>query len=609
MLEMRGSYLKRNFLIVATICIIFVLYLSPNVLAQTQANINFENRSYEKFSTNLNGEWLFFPDELLQPKEFRSQLKLSDGEKIELPNKFQDNITKGTYTTTLNFSDEFIGKRVRFIVPFQSSAYQMYVNDRLVVKNGFQRSTLLDERLEMQPLRPSFIVENNVIRITFQVVGLQGVASGLSKSISIGNDSNIDRKLNSRAFMQAFLIGEILLIASISLFLYFYRMPKGAFLAFSLFSFTTAIWGLFTNNFLYAIFYDSLNWITVTRITYILPMLVTTFYLYYISKTFRDIVSKYTIIGFQLIVIAIVTIALFAPNGVYQSWFLMVNSCLIVFYLYFVVRTIMKINWREATEVITLIGIICIFASSTHDMYILNTTQNGIQLTFVTIGIFIAIQGFILSYQFALQWRKIEHLNNELIDLNETLDDKIKIRTKQLEESNSKLRSLAYIDGLTGAYNRHYFNKNLENIHMKYVETGEPIAILILDVDEFKGYNDYYGHVCGDQLLIKLVKILMENLPKHIELTRYGGEEFAIILDRRTTKEAITIAKQLREVVEKAQLQHLGRDEGIVTISVGGASLTHTQVSDANELVVKADEQLYISKSRGRNTVNFINLG
>lgn len=585
------------------------IFFSSNAVAQTQTNIDFSKEQYEDFSSNLDGEWLFYPNELSVPRDFRSQLKINEAQKIELPNRFQGNVEKGTYTTVLTFPESFREKKLRLNIPFQFSAYKIYVDDQLIVKNGFSQQKISEESVEINPLTPSFIVNKTNMQLTIQVIGFTEVPTGLMKSISIGNEKIIDRKVNEKAFMQALLIGGIFLVASVSLSIFFYRKGNSRYLAFSLFSFVSGIWGLFTGDYLYTIFYDQLDWVTMTRVTYFLSMLVMSFYVYYISVNFREVISKKIMLIFQSIVAIIILICLFAPNGQYQQLFLLINGCLTPFYLYFITRTLAKVNWQDKTEILTAIGVICIFVGSSHDMYILGTSQNGMQFAFILIALFIGLQSFILSYQFVLQWKKIEQLNSELVDLNGTLDEKIKMRTKQLEISNAKLRSLAYLDGLTGAFNRHYFNKNLENSYMKYLETQKPMAVLILDVDEFKRYNDYYGHVSGDSLLKSIVSILTSILPERAEFTRYGGEEFAVILDETTAKEAQAIAEKMRTSIEDAKLEHSGRSLGIVTISVGGVALEKTTFNDVNEFLAKADEQLYLSKNTGRNKVNFKNLG
>lgn len=129
------------------------------------------------------------------------------------------------------------------------------------------------------------------------------------------------------------------------------------------------------------------------------------------------------------------------------------------------------------------------------------------------------------SRKFALQWLQVEQLNKELISLNESLDEKIRIRTKQLEASNEKLRELALLDSLTGIFNRHYLSSSLEKLYKHYTETNIPFAVLILDVDEFKKYNDYYGHILGDQLLKNLVKILTDVLPNRAEFLKIADQQ------------------------------------------------------------------------------------
>lgn len=177
-----------------------------------------------------------------------------------------------------------------------------------------------------------------------------------------------------------------------------------------------------------------------------------------------------------------------------------------------------------------------------------------------------------------------------------------------MEESNEKLRELALLDSLTGVFNRHYLSSSLEKLYKHYKDTKVPFAILILDVDEFKKYNDYYGHILGDQLLKNLVKILTDALPARAELTRYGGEEFVVLLDATTYSEAFDIAEYMRNAVEKAELEHLRRECKVITISVGGVALTEARFTNTTEFLKIADQQLYEAKNAGRNCVRVKNL-
>lgn len=600
--------MKRFGIAILIVSILFIVF-QPKSYAKNDVGFDFTTERYDDFVTDLNGEWLYYSNELLRPKDLDSQLKLNEGTVVHLPHKLTNTADYGTYMTTIRVPNNFYGKRLKFNIPFQFSAYKLYINDEILVQNGFTNHSFPNQNFQMKPLSPSFVVPDVELKITLQVAGFSSVNGGINKEIQLGSEEAISNKIERWQFMQAFLIGCIFLMGIIALLIYFFRRKQYEFLAFSLFCFASAIWGLFTDAFLYTIFYDKLSWIMATRLTYVLPMIVMAFYVLYVSNTFRRVLSKRMLTAFSLYTILLVLICIIVKNGLYQQMFLMVNIGITPFYIYFIAKTFKKVNWKDKTEIITFIGVLLVFLASVHDMYVLQQTSDGQQYSFIMIGIFIATQSFINSYKFAIQWGHIEKLNTTLLDLTESLDEKVKRRTKQLQESNEKLQSLAFLDGLTGVYNRHYFNKSLENLYKKNQEMNTAMGIIILDVDEFKQYNDYYGHVLGDQLLIKMARIISYSLPPSIEMARYGGEEFAILLDDLSSEQVFSIAETIRNEIEEAQLEHKGRANKLVTISVGAIYSKDKQFDDENEALSFADEQLYISKEAGRNKVNYRNLG
>lgn len=585
------------------------LTFSPTSLAKSESSFDFKNERYKNFTAELTGDWLYYSGELLRPKDLNSQFLSYQGELVHLPHKLTDEADYGTYTTTIYLPNNYYGKRLKFNIPFQFSSYKLYINDKILVQNGFTSHYFPNRNFQMNPQSPSFVVTDTELRVILQVSGFTAVNGGINKKIELGSEVAMSNKLDRWQFMQSILTGCIFLIGVIALLIYVFRKKQYQLVAFSLFCFVSSIWGLFTDEYLYTIFYDGLSWVTATRLTYILPMLVMVFYILYISKSFRDVISKPALLGVLSIMLLVILSCIVVKNGLYQQIFIMVNVALTPFYIYFIIRTIMKVDWKKTTEIITVIGVLLVFTASVHDMYNLQQTTDARQYTFIMIGIFIAIQSFINSYRFAIQWRYIENLNSNLMELTESLDEKVKLRTSQLEESNKKLQSLAFLDGLTGVYNRHYFNENIENLFNKNKEQHTSMGIIILDVDEFKLYNDFYGHVLGDRLLKILVKVIAAELSSNIEIARYGGEEFAILLDDVTSEEVFSIAETIRQSVESANIEHKGRSEGIVTISVGAVRIKNKSFEDANEALSVADGLLYISKETGRNRVNYKDLG
>jgi len=175
----------------------------------------------------------------------------------------------------------------------------------------------------------------------------------------------------------------------------------------------------------------------------------------------------------------------------------------------------------------------------------------------------------------------------------------------RLKQKSDLLEKLVALDGLTNIPNRRAFDEMLEREWAINKRTGLPISAIMIDVDKFKEYNDFYGHSAGDVCLIKVAQALTDSLLRPGDyLARYGGEEFAAILGNTDIAGALTIGERFREAIEEMQLPHeRSSSSDFVTVSVGVASITPTSNSTPEALFNKADVMLYQAKQAGRNRV------
>lgn len=159
---------------------------------------------------------------------------------------------------------------------------------------------------------------------------------------------------------------------------------------------------------------------------------------------------------------------------------------------------------------------------------------------------------------------------------------------------------LAITDGLTGLYLRRYFIERLNEEIQRSLRNDLECSLLMIDVDNFKKYNDTYGHIAGDIVLKTISAVLKKYIDSGV-MCRYGGEEFSMLLPHASKKEAAKIAEELRRAVKKENIE-LRRVKTNVTISVGVSSFPEdARVQD--ELIMKADERLYMAKRQGRDRV------
>jgi diguanylate cyclase (GGDEF)-like protein len=178
-------------------------------------------------------------------------------------------------------------------------------------------------------------------------------------------------------------------------------------------------------------------------------------------------------------------------------------------------------------------------------------------------------------------------------------------RENDLRAKNQRLDHLAQVDSLTSLPNRRQFDARLEREWAASASSGEPLSLLMIDVDYFKRFNDCFGHIEGDACLKKVAACLARDALRPGDfIARYGGEEFAVVLPSENAESSLKIAERLREAVVELNIPNNQGGLGRVTISVGVASLSADADGDPRMLLEQADAALYTAKNRGRNTVS-----
>jgi diguanylate cyclase (GGDEF)-like protein len=187
---------------------------------------------------------------------------------------------------------------------------------------------------------------------------------------------------------------------------------------------------------------------------------------------------------------------------------------------------------------------------------------------------------------------------------------RIKSLQDQLREANAQLEKLAVADGLTGLYNRRTFDERLRDEFKRCQRYGDPVSLMILDLDHFKRLNDHYGHPFGDRVLRETAELVSSMVRAPDVCARYGGEEFAIILPKTQLQGALAVGERilarLRERTYPAPGQPSiasGRGGVRVTASVGVACHPSAEVTTPGRLIDCADEALYRAKCDGRDRV------
>ncbi len=186
--------------------------------------------------------------------------------------------------------------------------------------------------------------------------------------------------------------------------------------------------------------------------------------------------------------------------------------------------------------------------------------------------------------------------NNELSLIN---------TSKKLQIANKRLETASITDPLTELYNRRYFNLVYNRELTRCIREDQSMAFMMLDIDYFKGYNDFYGHLKGDETLKMVAKVMKDTLQRPGDyLFRLGGEEFGVLISNISKENAYHMAERLRQNVFQQKIEHKrSKASAHLSISIGLVVLRPDQEIDPESIISRADENLYTAKEEGRNRV------
>lgn len=573
-------------------------------------------------AAELNGEWSFYWNQLLDPADLEAGRGQLSGY-IDMPSNWENYKLngeelpgKGYATFVLNMQISEINKVKALSIPKIYSNYKLWINGQLEAVSG-EVGTDVSSSVPQKITKIIYFSSNtSQVQLVLQISNFHDLRSGMWDPLIYGSASALSIEHDHQLAERSLLIGVLTLSGVYHLGISMFRKKDLAMLFFGLFCLNDAMRNVLIDEVIITKYIPQFPWAIAMRMEYISLyldfVLLALFTLYLFPK---EASKRFTRLA--LIIAAVyVLITLIFPAEVYIRILIYYQIFMLVGLLYAMIVFIRATLHREDGAVYALIGFLIFEAVVAFDLvkYIVRYSERSIYS--IGIVLFIICFSFVLSKKLSKAFNTTEQLARELTELNEGLDRKVHERTlvieesrKQLIELNRQLQEWSMADGLTGAANRRHFDDYLGNQLMQGIEYNSPISLLLIDLDYFKRYNDFYGHIQGDRCLQAVVNAIKTSFPPSDGLVaRYGGEEFAVVLPGYDADQAQGVAERICELVKQLRIVHENsKVSDIVTVSVGVATVHFREDKEYTKLIKLADNQLYKAKSLGRNQVCVLN--
>ncbi|CAA0126055.1 Phytochrome-like protein cph2 [Halioglobus japonicus] len=486
-------------------------------------------------------------------------------------------------------------------------AFRLYVNGVLLHSGGEvgtnERDSVPEYSRSVLLLPTDGADELNIV---IHVSNYHYRSGGLWDVITLGEVSAIQNSHERALGYAIFLAGSIGFIAVYHFGLYLQRRQDLSPLYFSLFCLAVFMRILVTDERYINQVMPSISYSMLVRIEYLSFLLGVPAFAGFIANLIPDYRPKWALkfcVIFGLLASAFVVatpVALFSEYLPLFQTYLLISVC---FGVYVFIRNLMQ--QREVAGAF-LFGFVVLAVAIFHDVLMsMDVIKTPVFLAGAGMLFFILIQSYSLSLRFANSFSQVEALSQKLEGYTHTLESKVEQRTRELEAANRQLEKLVSVDGLTGIANRRAFDELLKREWIGHARRSSHLAMILLDIDYFKPYNDSYGHLEGDDALRKVAQCLSDALQREVDtVARYGGEEFAIVLPDTNLEGALKIAERVKDAVYNLNIPHRASPvSDRLTFSCGVAETVPTEALKPEDLIALADSALYRAKEAGRDTV------
>lgn len=590
---------------------------------------------------NLDGHWEFYWDQLLEPADFAHGIP-EGGEYVAVPGAWngyhigeQDLLGQGYGTYRVQIQVDHNQSLLGLRLPRILTAYRLWVDGGEVAgagRVGRNRSEVTPQYLTQQAF---FYPSGSTVELVIQVSNFHHRSGGILESIQLGTADSVQAATKRSLAYDLFLFGSLVIMGVYHLVLFLYRRSEWPLLYFGLFCVLVGLRTLFVGQIFFTQLFPAVNWELAHKaqtLTYYLGVHVI---ILFFKGVFPTYVSGHTVQVSAWVVSIFSASVLLLParyftiaNPVFQVFTLLVIGCIIG-----VLARVAR--GRERGTAYLVLGAALLFLTVAHDILFLsilrsdhqafqNIARTGNLSALGMLG-FVFTHSLVLAIKYSQAFHRNEELASELAAINENLETTVERRTKDLQAANSRVKeqkraleeanhSLAMLslkDPLTELWNRRHFEEALATEWKRSLRRGESLALIFIDIDEFKAFNDQYGHRAGDECLIRVAQSLRGALKRTGDIAvRYGGEEFVVLLPMTANSGAAEVAEAIRHHIGDLRIpQACSVQEKFVTVSLGVASAVPADDCSPEDLVTAADRAMYKAKQKGKNRMETVVVG
>ncbi|WP_042473556.1 sensor domain-containing diguanylate cyclase [Bacillus ndiopicus] len=548
----------------------------------------------------LDGEWEMYPQRLLSPEEIGQYSPSIVPAPLSFQKLWGDANGYATFHKQITLDAQQVNENMAIYSQYMYTAYRLYIDGQLVLQGGQVGKTKQQSKPEMSAKIGYFTPKNKTLNIVLQISNFHHQQGGVNNDLVIGSPQDVTNYYHYQHYQLFFQIGILFIIGVFGILFALLAKKQYLFLVFGIFCFLMVLRGLFAGNIFIATICPSMSWLTITRIEYLITEWLSVVSVLMIYLLYRDRILKWMFFVILTTVCMLSVITLVTEVAVFQAYFMRVFLLVVPIFFYMLFLLIKQTLQKDFTAIWLMIGSFLMFITVINDYLVAQNLLSTGQLAMYGATIFGVCQVIATSHSYAKELQRTKYLNNELQILNHSLDAKVKKSMQDILEMNKRLQQQAWKDGLTQVYNRQYFNDQCEGVFPE----GTNMGLILMDIDEYKAYNDCYGHVAGDAILYTFAQTALQQVPPNGFLARYGGEEFAILLTSTTKAQCFEVGEAVRQAIEKMNIEHKMAENKIITISAGIVFAQNlSDYAKITDFIDAADQALYKAKAEGRNQV------